>query len=265
MKKDTSDNRKLLFAGAKDGIPIGLGYLAVGFSLGIVAAEAGMNAAEGFLASLLCNASAGQYAGYTLMAANATLLELIVMMLIINARYLLMSFALSQRVDPDLPVGHRLLMSNYITDEIFGISIAQGGSVKPQYMYGAAMVASPMWAAGNALGIIAGNILPLSVSSALSVALYGMLTSVIIPPAKKDRVVAVLIAICFAASWAASTLPVISGISEGTRTIILTLLLAGGAAALFPRDIDGGATTGSASDADSASDAAVAGEEVPDA
>jgi len=185
VKKDTSDNRKLLFAGAKDGIPIGLGYLAVGFSLGIVAAEAGMNAAEGFLASLLCNASAGQYAGYTLMAANATLLELIVMMLIINARYLLMSFALSQRVDPDLPVGHRLLMSNYITDEIFGISIAQGGSVKPQYMYGAAMVASPMWAAGNALGIIAGNILPLSVSSALSVALYGMLTSVIIPPAKK--------------------------------------------------------------------------------
>ena len=54
-----------------DGIPIGLGYFAVSFSLGIAAQSAGLSAFQSFLASLLCNASAGEYAGFTVIASNA--------------------------------------------------------------------------------------------------------------------------------------------------------------------------------------------------
>ena len=43
-----------------------------------------------------------------------------------------------------------------------------------------------------------------------------------------------LIILAFATSYAASCLPVVSSISEGTRTIILTIVLSAGAAALFP-------------------------------
>ena len=56
------ENRRLFLRGMKDGVPISLGYFAVSFSLGILAKKAGLSPFQGFLASLLCNASAGESA-----------------------------------------------------------------------------------------------------------------------------------------------------------------------------------------------------------
>ncbi|MEE0956010.1 MAG: AzlC family ABC transporter permease [Eubacterium sp.] len=232
-------NRAAFLHGLRDGIPIGLGYLAVSFSLGIAAKSAGLTYIEGFFCSILCLASAGQYAGFTIMAAGGSLAEMAVMTLVINARYLLMSTALSQRLDQDLPFAHRFFLAYPITDELFGIAISQPGYLNPNYSYGAVLVAAPLWALGTALGIIAGNILPLRAVSALSVALYGMFLAVFIPPARKSRVILGIVALSFAASWVCSVLPGISGLSEGTRTIILTLIIASLAALLFPHEEDG--------------------------
>ncbi len=231
----SKNNKSAFRSGVIDGIPIGLGYLAVSFSLGIYVKNAGMTAFQGMLASLLCNASAGEYAGFTLIEAGGTYFEMAIITLIANARYLLMSSAMSQRIDPKMPFFHRFIMAFNITDELFGIAIARPGFLNPFYSYGAVLFAAPCWAVGTALGTIAGNILPLRVVSALSVALYGMFLAVIIPPAKKNRIVAVLILICFAVSFAAANLPFVSEISEGTRTIILTVILSAGAAILFPK------------------------------
>lgn len=220
--------------GMRDGIPIGLGYLAVSFSLGVAAKSAGLTAFQGFISSLLNNASAGEYAGFTVIAANASYLEMILMTLIANARYLLMSCALSQKFAPDTPLRHRLLVGYDVTDEIFGITIARPGILNPYYTYGAIVIAAPCWAGGTALGVIAGNLLPLRVVSALSVALFGMFLAVIIPPARKNRVVAAFVLISFLASFAAANLPYISLLSGGTRTIILTIVISAAAAALFP-------------------------------
>ena len=76
--------------------------------------------------------------------------------------------------------------------------------------------------------------LPDDIVKALSVSLFGMFLAIIIPPAKKDKIVLVLIIISFAASYLCSRLPVIRDISSGTRTIILTLIIAGIAAWRFP-------------------------------
>lgn len=162
---------------------------------------------RGFLVSLLNNASAGEYAAFALIMANATYFEVAVITLIANARYLLMSCALAQRFAPETPFWHRLLIGYDVTDELFGITIARPGSLNPYYTYGAILLAAPAWASGTALGIIAGNLLPLRVVSALSVALYGMFLAIIIPPARKDRVVAVLVIISFALSFLCSYLP----------------------------------------------------------
>lgn len=235
----TSDNNKKAFReGIIAGIPIGLGYLAVSFSLGITAKNAGLSPFQGFLASILCTASAGEYAGFTLIAAVATYLEIAVVTLITNARYLLMSCALSQRLAPGMPFYHRMLMAYTLTDELFGISIARPGYLNPYYSYGAVLVAAPCWSIGTALGVIAGNLLPLRLVSAFNVALYGMFLAAIIPPAKKDKIVAGLIVICFAASYGAAYLPVLSQMSDGTRTILLTVILSSAAAILFPRDVN---------------------------
>ena len=180
-------SRKVFCDGMRDGVPIALGYFAVSFSLGIAARKAGFTPFQGFLVSLLNNASAGEYAAFALIMANATYFEVAVITLIANARYLLMSCALAQRFAPETPFWHRLLIGYDVTDELFGITIARPGSLNPYYTYGAILLAAPAWACGTALGIIAGNLLPLRVVSALSVALYGMFLAIIIPPSKKSR------------------------------------------------------------------------------
>ena len=123
----------------------------------------------------------------------------------------------------------------YITDEIFGISIAQEGCIHPFYPYGAMAVAIPGWSVGTMLGIIAGNLLPARAVNALGVTLYGMFLAIIIPPARKSKILAGLIAASFALSFLFTVLPFVSALPEGTRTIILTVGLSSLAAILFPR------------------------------
>lgn len=236
----SKQNLSVFISGIKDGIPIALGYLAVSFSLGITAKNAGLTAFQGFLVSFLCNASAGEYAGFTSIAASAPYIEIALATLIANARYFLMSCALSQRVAPDTRLGHRMLIAFDVTDELFAISVARPDHLEPIYFYGAMLVAIPGWAVGTMLGVIAGTLLPLRIVSAFSVALFGMFLAVIIPPARKDKIIAVLIVICFACSFAAAHLPVVSDLSEGTRTIILTLLISTLAAVFFPKKVEEG-------------------------
>ena len=234
MKESTQFSRKVFCDGMRDGFPIALGYFAVSFSLGIAARNAGLTPMQGFWASLLNNASAGEYAAFTLIAARAPYWEVAVITLIANARYLLMSCALAQRFAPETPFFHRLLIGYDVTDELFGITIARPGPLNPYYTYGAILLAAPAWAIGTALGILAGNALPLRIVSALSVALYGMFLAIIIPPARKNRIVAALVLLSFALSFACNYLPGVSALSDGTRTIILTVVISAAAAVLFP-------------------------------
>lgn len=148
------ETRRAFRDGARDGVPIALGYFAVSFSLGIVARNVGMTPIQGMITSALCNASAGEYAGFTMIAAGAAYIEMAIVTLIANARYLLMSCAMSQRMDPEMPFFHRLLMAFDITDELFGITIARPGYLNPWYMYGAIALALPGWAVGTALGAL---------------------------------------------------------------------------------------------------------------
>lgn len=229
-----TDRKKWFLKGLKDGIPIMLGYFAVSIALGILARKAGITAAQATIASALIMASAGQHIGFTLIAAGAGYLEVVVMEAIANARYLLMSTALSQKVDPALPLCHRLLMGLWITDEIFGVSVSVEGRLNPYYNYGMAAVATPGWALGTLAGVVLGNVLPARVVSALSVGLYGMFMSIFVPPARKNRIIAALVAISFAASWAFNALSWFDIISPGVKIIILTVAISLGAALLFP-------------------------------
>lgn len=220
--------------GLRDGIPIALGYFAVAFTLGIAAKKAGLTAFQAALTAALTNASAGGYAAFTLIASGAGYLEMAVTQLIVNARYLLMSCSLSQKLAPDTPLRHRLLIAFDITDEIFGISSAVKGALNPYYNYGAMTVAIPGWALGTFFGVVSGNILPANIVSALSVGLYGMFLAIIIPPAKQNKIIAGIIIISMAASFIFSILPLLSAISSGLRVIILTVVISLAAALLFP-------------------------------
>ena len=228
-------HRQYFIKGAKDGIPIFLGYFAVALTLGITAKNAGITPFQAMLTSLTNNTSAGEFIGFTLIAEGGSYLEMIVMEFVANARYLLMSCALSQKMDTKTPVWQRLLMGHGVTDEIFGLSISVPGKLDPFYTYGAIAVAVPGWTGGTFLGVILGNVLPASVVSALSVGLFGMFIAAFIPPAKKDRVVAGTVAAAFALSFLVNRWSVFSGMSSGMKTILLTVVISAAAALLFPR------------------------------
>ncbi|MCI9443604.1 MAG: branched-chain amino acid ABC transporter permease [Oscillospiraceae bacterium] len=229
------NTRQICFRrGVRDGLPIALGYFAVAFTLGVAAKNAGFSAVQAMVESLTNNASAGEYAVFSLVSAGAGYLEVAVMTLVANARYLLMSCALSQKLAPETSLLHRMLLAFDVTDEIFGISIAYPGRLEPWYTYGAVSVALPGWGLGTWFGVIVGSVLPLRLVSALSVGLYGMFLAVIIPPAKKDRVVLALVLISFAASFLASRWSLLAGVPSGVKTILLTVVIALTAAVLFP-------------------------------
>jgi len=228
------ENKSWFLRGMRDGVPIGLGYMAVAFTLGIAARNAGLTAFQATLASLLNNASAGEYAGFKVIEENAGYLAMVAMIVVANARYLLMSCALSQKISPQTGLIHRLLVGFEVTDEVFGIEIAVPGMLNPWYTYGAMTMAVPGWAMGTCLGVIMGNALPASVVSALSVGLFGMFIAIIVPPMRTSKVLAGLVPLAMVCSFVLSKLEPFASMASGMRVIILTVALSAGAAILFP-------------------------------
>lgn len=224
------DNFKL---GLKAGIPIGLGYFAVSFSLGILASSVGLTAFQGFLTSILMNASAGESAGFIAIKEQVPYIQIILVTIVTNARYILMSLALSQKIKPNEKLINRLLLGFLLTDEYFALAISQDSYVDPKYSYGAMIFATPLWAIGTALGIITGNTLPANIVSALSISLYAMFICIIIPPIKKDKVLTLLIFISFITSYLLHRL---TTISSSIITIILTIFISILFAILFPHE-----------------------------
>ena len=224
--------------GLRDGLPIGLGYFAVSFGLGISCRAAGLNAVQSFFLSLLNNASAGEYGGITVIAADSGFLVMALMMLVVNARYMLMSCALSQRLSPDTPLVWRMIIGFDLTDELFAIAVARPDDLEVWYYFGAMCAAMPCWSVGTALGVLAGSVMPEWAVSGCSVMLYGMFIAIIVPVGKQNRVVLGCIAVSFLCSYLASVLPLTRGLSEGLRILILTVVIAAAAAVLFPHKED---------------------------
>lgn len=220
--------------GLKDGVPIGLGYLAVSFTFGIMAKQAGIHTLAAVIMSLTNLTSAGQFAALGVIQHGAPFVEMAGVQFIINLRYCLMSCSLSQKMDPEMPFFHRFLISYGVTDEIFGVSACREGLLSPFYAYGLIGVAVPGWTAGTLLGAISGDLLPARLLSALSVALYGMFLAIVIPPARGSRILAGVVALSMAASFLFSVIPGLCGISSGFKVIILTVVIAGAAAFCFP-------------------------------
>ena len=157
-----------------------------------------------------------------------------VMMLVVNARYLLMSCALSQHLSPDTPLGWRMLLAYDLTDEIFGLAIAQPGYLDVWYYVGAMCAAMPGWSLGTVLGVLMGDLMPVWAVSGFSVMLFGMFLAIIIPVGKQNRIVLGCIAASFLCGWLASVLPLTRELSEGMRILILTIVISAIAALLFP-------------------------------
>jgi predicted branched-subunit amino acid permease len=238
MNENDLSRSQSFLSGARDGIPIALGYFAVSFTFGMMSVKDGLGIFQAVLISLTNVTSAGQFAALDIIVSGGTFVEMALTQLVINMRYSLMSFSLSQKLDRRESWGWRYLVAFGVTDEIFGISVSRPGKVSAFYNIGAMAVAIPGWVLGTTAGAISGKILPAFLISSLSVAIYGMFMALIIPPSKKDRTVAAVVVCSMAMSCAFAYLPLLRKISSGFVIIIVTVVAAGIAAWLKSVDDD---------------------------
>ncbi|MCR5451347.1 MAG: AzlC family ABC transporter permease [Lachnospiraceae bacterium] len=226
--------------GAKDSIPIAVGYFSVSFTFGIMAAGMGIDPLICGIISLTNLTSAGQFAGITLISAGAAYIEMFLTQFIINLRYGLMSLSLSQHLSTDVKLWQRFVMAYGITDENFAVAVSKKYPVNFKYMVGLILPSAISWTLGSLAGAFFRNLLPASVQSALGIALYGMFIAIILPPATENKWVAVVSVIAAVCSLMFKFLPLLNRVSGGFVIIICTILASTIGALLFPVDEEEG-------------------------
>lgn len=226
--------RQDFLRGLRAGLPIALGYVPVSFSFGMLCVQSDIPLWASLAISMTNLTSAGQFAGLNLIAAGAPLTETAIVSLVINLRYMLMSFALSQKLE-SMPFIKRMLVAFGITDEIFSVASTRAGRVGFWYMTGLIFTPYIGWAAGTLLGAAAGNVLPDAVVSCMGIALYAMFLAIFIPASKKEKSILAVVIFAAAVSCVIKYVPVFSFISSGWSIIIATVFAAAFGACIFPR------------------------------
>lgn len=215
-------------------MPIALAYLSVSFTFGLLATEKGLSIFTSVLISLTNLTSAGQFAGLDIIVACGTLIELAVTTLIINLRYLLMSFAISQRVEKNMTTLQRLVCSFGITDEVFAVICQKEEKITFPFFLGLIVLPILGWTSGTFIGAGASMLLPESVRIALSIAIYGMFIAIIIPPAKKFKPYFYAIGISVLISCIFRYVPFFNFVSGGWVIIIASVVSSAVCAYFFP-------------------------------
>ena len=220
--------------GVRRGLPVGLGYFSVSFGFGAMAVSKGLTVFQAAAISASNYTSAGQFAGVSSIVEQSGLWVVILTQLIINSRYALMSLALSQRLGQKVGLLPRFLLAFSNTDEVFALAMAREHALTVPFMYGLGLLPFIGWVGGTLLGALAGAVLPISVRTALGVMLYGMFIAIVIPPAKREKSVALAAALAVLLSSLFAWVPLLQKTPTGLPIVICTVAAAAVCAWLFP-------------------------------
>ncbi|MEG1500966.1 MAG: AzlC family ABC transporter permease [Clostridiales bacterium] len=220
--------------GCKLGIPIMLGYIPVSFTYGSIAVNGGLPPIFAILISLTNITSSGQFAATNLIFEHAALIEIIMVTLVINIRYLLMSLSLGQKLEQGMPLYQKAIFAYCMTDEVFALASMEKKRISFLFMLGLITLPVFGWIFGTILGTVAMNFISETVKNAMGIALYGMFISIIIPPAREIRAVLAVVVFSALISMAVFYLPFLDFISSGSSIIVVAILGALMGAFFFP-------------------------------
>ena len=224
---------KHFIRGIKAGLPIGLGYLSVSFTFGIMAVSYGLHWWQATIISMLTVTSAGQFAGIGIMMQPGQYLQMLISQITINIRYAFMSISLSQKTDRKFKGIYRLLLGFMMTDEIFAVA-SQEKEVSRSFFAGLSVLPYLGWALGTLTGALLGSVLPQRLMSALSLAIYGMFVAIVVPEMKKSRPIVFVVILAILFSCAFTSLPYLSRISGGIAITACAVCSACIGAIFFP-------------------------------
>ena len=220
--------------GVHTGLPVGLGYFSVSFGFGAMAIAQGLSALDATLISATNLTSAGQFAGLTLIVAMGTLWEMVMTQVVINSRYSLMSLALAQRMGERIGFFPRLFIAFFNTDEIYALAMARKEPLTVPFLLGLGTLPFFGWTGGTLMGALAGSVLPTDIRAALGVMLYGMFIAIVVPPAKQEKPVLVVVILAIVLSCLFAWVPALQRVSAGISIGLCTVIAAAACAALFP-------------------------------
>ena len=212
--------------GFKDGLAVGLGYLSVSFTFGILAITSGLNWIQASIISLTNVTSAGQVAGVGIIAGAGGIIAMILTQIVINLRYSLMGIALSQKTDNTMTPLMRMLLAYGITDEIFGVAISRKHAIGARYFFGLTILPVIGWTLGTVIGALLGGVFPDFLTNALSIGIYGMFVSIVIPQTKKNNIIMNCSVLACLLSALMFYIPALSSTITGGFAIIIAAVIA---------------------------------------
>ena len=221
--------------GMKKSIPICIGYFVVSFTFGIYCKNIGIGPITSVIISLTNLSSAGQFGGVEIIAKEASLIELALVVLVINLRYVLMSISLSQHLEDNIRLVDKMIFSFAITDEIYALAIKEKKKINAKFMFGMMILPILGWTLGTLVGALASNIMSERLVNAFSIALYAMFISAICPDMVKSIKITCVIIFAVVISCTLFYVPFLNEhISFGFKIIITTILVCTLAALIFP-------------------------------
>lgn len=174
------------FRGLRSATGLGIGYVPIGITYGIIARTGGFTFLETVAMSLMVFAGASQFIALNLLSSGVGPVQIVFTVFMVNLRHFLMSTSLRDKIDE----GSRPLEMIYsfgITDETFAVSSVESGKVNPAYMFGLNSVAYFSWTASSGVGYLLGGGLPAVLKESLSIALYALFIGLLVPSARKNH------------------------------------------------------------------------------
>ncbi|MGB9812725.1 MAG: AzlC family ABC transporter permease [Thermovenabulum sp.] len=191
----TSLERKQLIFGIKRAMPIVIGYMPVGFALGVLAANANLTPFQIGIMSLLVYAGSAQFIAVSMLSNGIGNLPIIATTFLVNLRHILFSASLSPYFKK---INYRLIpfISFFITDESFAVSITDARERNLSYTYfiGIYITSYLSWVISTIIGATFGSLIPDTNMLGFDFALPGMFMVLLLMQIKNYKTAVVAIA-----------------------------------------------------------------------
>ena len=218
---------KKFIRGVKSGLPIAVGYFPIAIAFGALAIQANLTWIEATLMSVIVFAGASQFVGVSMLLAGAGVAQIITTTFFLNMRHLIMSLTINDQMR-HFPQSWKNLLSFGITDESFALlTLGEAGKdqeqgLTPCYVGGLMVTAYLGWVSGTAVGGMGASFIPVEITTAMNIGLYGLFIGLLIPPVRKSLRYGVIAVVSMLLNYLFGFM-----VDSGWAIVLATILAAG--------------------------------------
>lgn len=188
--KNLPSKKQLFFQGAKACLPIIPGYWAVAITCGAIGPVCGFSFWQVEAMAIFLYAGSAQLVFCSLVASQATFLQLIIAVALINMRYLFMGTYIA-KFFKHITFFKKFINSGLITDETFGVATQYAKTHNDKlpfyWLLGLNIAAWINWVAANTVGALIGSVIPAWANDALNFSLVGMFIGILVLTLRTSR------------------------------------------------------------------------------